>query len=314
MSHALHRKTGSIKTGSFAGSFTRRQFVKGAAVAAGSAAWFGLHRQDLAFGGLASAPLEKKTVSDQVVLGKTGIKLSRLAMGSGTNGTNHTSIQARLGIHGFADLLEYAYDRGVTFFDTADQYGTHEHMREGLRRVGKNNVTLLTKTRAKTAAEAQKDLERFCRELGRDHLDIVLLHCMMSDTWTKELEGPMEVLERAKQKGMIRAHGVSCHTLGALKLAAKTPWVEVDLARINPIGAHMDADPATVLGVLREMKAAGKGILGMKIVGQGDMANQIDRAIAYAGKNDVVDAFTIGFTSARQLDELATKLPKLSVA
>jgi hypothetical protein len=94
-----------------------------------------------------------------------------------------------------------------------------------------------------------------------------------------------------------------------LKLAARTPWVEVDQARINPIQAHMDADPATVLGVLREMKAAGKGIIGMKILGQGALSDQVDRAIAYAGKLDVLDAFTIGFGSYGQFEEIATKLP-----
>jgi aryl-alcohol dehydrogenase-like predicted oxidoreductase len=292
--------------------FSRRHLVKGALFgAAGS--FVTLHRMDLARAGLA-VPAVKKSVGDRVVLGRTGIKLSRLAMGSGTHGVRKSSMQARLGVYGFGDLLERAYDQGVNFFETADQYGTHEHMREGMRRVGKNNVVLLTKTRATTADETRKDLERFCRELGRDHLDVVLLHCMTSANWVKEMEGPMEVLSRAKDKGMIRAHGVSCHSLDALKLAARTPWVEVDQARINPIQAHMDADPATVLGVLREMKAAGKGIIGMKILGQGALSDQVDRAVAYAARLDVLDAFTIGFGSTAQFEEIATKLPGLSVA
>jgi 1-deoxyxylulose-5-phosphate synthase len=248
------------------------------------------------------------------VLGNTGIKLSRLAMGSGTHGVRKQSMQSRLGVYGFADLLEHAYDRGVNFFETADQYGTHEHMREGMRRVGKNNVVLLTKTRATTADEMRKDLDRFRRELGRDHLDVVLLHCMTSATWVKEMQGPMEVLSRAKEQGIIRAHGVSCHSLVALELAARTPWVQVDQARINPIQAHMDADPATVLRVLGEMKKQGKGIIGMKIMGQGQLSGQVDRAMAYAGKLDVLDAFTIGFGNRSQFDEIATKLPALSAS
>ena len=292
--------------------FSRRHLVKGALFgAAGS--FLTLHRLDVARAGLALPPV-KKTVGDRVLLGRTGIKLSRLAMGSGTHGVRKSSMQARLGVYGFGDLLERAYDQGVNFFETADQYGTHEHMREGMRRVGKNNVVLLTKTRARTADETRKDLERFCRELGRDHLDVVLLHCMTSPNWVKEMEGPMEVLSRAKEKGVIRAHGVSCHSLEALKLAARTPWVEVDQARINPIQAHMDADPLTVLSVLREMKAAGKGIIGMKILGQGALSDQVDRAVAYAAKLDVLDAFTIGFGSTAQFSEVATKLPALSVA
>jgi 1-deoxyxylulose-5-phosphate synthase len=292
--------------------FGRRQLVKGA-LGIGAATWWGLHRRDVAQAGLA-APAGKKAVSDRVLLGKTGIKLSRLAMGGGTHGVRKTSVQARLGVYGFADMLEHAYDQGVNFFETADQYGTHEHMREGMRRVGKNNVVLLTKTRSQKAADVQADLDRFRRELGRDHLDIVLLHCMTSPTWTTEYAGAMEVLERAKEKGIIRAHGVSCHSLAALQLAAKTPWVEVDQARINPIGAQMDADPVTVLGVLQEMKKAGKGIIGMKILGAGAMSNEVDRALAYAGKLDVLDAFTMGFGARHQFDEIAKKLPALSVA
>jgi aryl-alcohol dehydrogenase-like predicted oxidoreductase len=286
--------------------------MKGA-LGTAAASWLGLHRLDLARAGVTGGA-SAKAVSDRVLLGKTGIKLSRLAMGGGTNGVRKTSVQGRLGVYGFADLLEYAYDHGVNFFDTADQYGTHEHVREGVRRLGRNNVVLLTKTRSLTAVDVRKDLDRFRRELGTDVLDIVLLHCLTSPTWTKEMEGPMEVLSRAKEQGIIRAHGVSCHSLAALKLAAKTPWVEVDLARINPIQSHMDADPATIVSILREMKQAGKGVIGMKILGAGDLANDVDRALAFTGKLDVLDSFTIGFAARSQFDEVARKLPGLSVA
>jgi 1-deoxyxylulose-5-phosphate synthase len=262
----------------------------------------------------AAAATVKKSGSDVVTLGQTGIKLSRLAIGTGTHGVNKTSVQGRLGINGFGDLLCHAYDQGMRFWETADQYGTHNHLREGMRRVGKSNVVVMTKSRATTAAEMKADLDRFRRELGRDYLDIVLLHCMTSDNWPKEMEGPMEVLERARQSGAIRAHGVSCHTLGALKAAAKTPWVQVDLARINPRQASMDAEPETVLSVLREMKRAGKGIIGMKIFGAGRLTDDIDGALRYCARLDVLDAFTIGFGNRDQLDEVVAKLPKLSVA
>jgi aryl-alcohol dehydrogenase-like predicted oxidoreductase len=259
----------------------------------------------------AAAPV-KKSAADLVTLGNTGIKLSRLAIGTGTHGVNKTSVQGRLGINGFAELLCHAYDQGLHFWETADQYGTHNHLREGMRRVGKNNVVVMTKTRATTAAEMKADLDRFRRELGRDHLDIVLLHCMTQDDWPRRLEGVMEVLSRAKEQGIVRAHGVSCHTLGALRTAAKTPWVEVDLARINGKQASMDADPDTVLSVLREMKSAGKGIIGMKIFGAGRLTGDIDGALGFAGKLDVLDAFTIGFGSTGQLDEVVRKLPLVS--
>jgi aryl-alcohol dehydrogenase-like predicted oxidoreductase len=260
---------------------------------------------------LAAAPA-RKSAADLVTLGQTGIKISRLAIGTGTHGVNKTSVQGRLGINGFADLLCHAYDQGLHFWETADQYGTHNHLREGMRRVGRNNVVVMTKTRATTAAEMQADLDRFRRELGRDHLDIVLLHCMTDPEWPRKMEGVMEVLSRAREQGIVRAHGVSCHTLGALRAAARTPWVQVDLARINGKQAAMDADPATVLGVLREMKAAGKGIIGMKIFGAGRLTHDIDGSLAFATKLDVLDAFTIGFGTAGQMDEVVQKLPVVS--
>jgi aryl-alcohol dehydrogenase-like predicted oxidoreductase len=263
---------------------------------------------------VALPPVAPKKGSDVVTLGQTGIKLSRLAIGTGTNGVNKTSVQGRLGINGFADLLCHAYDEGMRFWETADQYGTHNHLREGMRRVGKSNVVVMTKSRALTAEAMKADLDRFRRELGRDYLDIVLLHCMTSDNWPKELEGAMEVLERARQSGVIRAHGVSCHTLGALKAAARTPWVQVDLARINPRQASMDAEPETVISVLREMKRAGKGIIGMKIFGAGRLTDDIDGSLRYCARLDVLDAFTIGFGTRNQLDEVVEKLPALSRA
>ncbi len=135
------------------------------------------------------------------------------------------------------DLLQAGYDMGVTFWDSADQYGTHPHLKEALKRVPREKVVILSKTHASTEDEMKADLDRFRKELGTDYIDIMLLHCMMSDDWPKEREGAMKVLSEAREKGVIRAHGVSCHTLGALKSAAASPWVQIDLARINPYGA-----------------------------------------------------------------------------
>jgi aryl-alcohol dehydrogenase-like predicted oxidoreductase len=118
----------------------------------------------------------------------------------------------------------------------------------------------------------------------------------------------MDVLSEAKQKGIIRAHGCSCHSIEALRAAAKSPWVEVDLVRINPIGSHMDADPESVVSVVREMRAAGKGIVGMKILGQGDMRNKQDEAIRYALGLGVLDAFTIGAESINEQTDLMKRI------
>ncbi len=134
------------------------------------------------------------------------------------------------------------------------------------------------------------------------------MHCLTEGDWTERYRGVMDVLSEAKQKGTIRAHGCSCHSIGALRAAAKSPWVEVDLARINPIGAHMDADPDTVVSVLREMKAAGKGVIGMKILGQGALRDRQDEALKYALSLNVLDSFTIGAESKVEQDDLVRRI------
>ena len=255
----------------------------------------------------------RRLASDQVVLGATGIRVSRLAMGSGTNGSGGTSMQTRLGIPGFSRLLVQGFhEQGINFWETADQYGAHPHVKEAIRQVGRDKVVVLTKTHARTAAQMQADLDRFRTELGVEQIDIVLLHAIESGNWTQDLAGAMEALSAAKQRGIIRAHGISCHSLPALRLAARTPWVDVDLARINPASIQMDSDPATVIEVLRTMKAAGKGIVGMKILGVGRLASRMDEAIRHAVNLDVIDGFTIGFTSAMQLQQVTTKIAEVA--
>jgi aryl-alcohol dehydrogenase-like predicted oxidoreductase len=152
------------------------------------------------------------------------------------------------------------------------------------------------------------DLDRFRRELGTDHLDIVLMHCVTDGDWTTQCRAAMDVLSEAKDKGVIRAHGCSCHSIEALRTAAKSPWVEIDLVRINPIGSHMDADPDTVVGVIREMRAAGKAVVGMKILGQGDLRQRQDEAIRYALGLGLLDAFTIGAESVPEQMDLVRRI------
>jgi 1-deoxyxylulose-5-phosphate synthase len=285
---------------------TRRQFVQGMLIGAAAAGCAG--KNGMMTSGPVDAAPSNKTATDKVVLGNTGIEVSRLAMGSGTHGSGGSSDQTRLGVAGFAGVLTHGYDQGIRFFETADQYGAHPHVAEAIRQVGRQNVVVLTKTTAQSASAAQADLDRFRRELGIDMIDIVLLHNKQSGTWATECAGAMETLSRAKESGVIRAHGVSCHTLAALQLAAQTPWVDIDLARINPDGILMDSDPATVINLLKQMKASGKGVIGMKILGEGALRNDVDRAIAHAVQLDSIDAFTIGFTSNTQLDQVIQKI------
>jgi predicted aldo/keto reductase-like oxidoreductase len=152
------------------------------------------------------------------------------------------------------------------------------------------------------------DIDRFRKELRTDQLDIVLMHCLTESDWTTRFEPVMDVLSEAKQKGIIRAHGCSCHSIEALRAAAKSPWVDVDLARINPVGAFMDAQPDTVVSVLREMKASGKAVIGMKILGQGTLRDRQDEAIRFALGLGVLDAFTIGAESIAEQNDLVKRI------
>jgi aryl-alcohol dehydrogenase-like predicted oxidoreductase len=258
---------------------------------------------------VALKPLPRKfSASDAVTIGKTGIQTSRLAMGTGTVGSGHHSHQTALGVDGLSRLLLNGYDQGLRFFDSADSYGSHPHVAEALKHVPRDKVTVLTKTWARDADSARSDLDRFRRELGTDHLDICLMHCLTESDWTERYRGVMDVLEEAKQKGIIRAHGCSCHSIEALRAATQSSWVEVHLVRINPIGAMMDADPDTVVSVIKEMRAKGKGIIGMKILGQGAMRDRQDEALNFALGLNLLDAFTIGAESKSEQEDLIRRI------
>jgi 1-deoxyxylulose-5-phosphate synthase len=283
----------------------RRQFLRRSASLA-AATWL---NSTLA-ARLAALPptIARVSAADTVTLGNTGIQTSRLAVGTGTIGYAHHSNQTALGLNGLSRLLQNGYDNGLRFFDTADAYGSHPHVADALKHVDRSKVTILTKSWSRTAPEMRADLDRFRRELGTDHLDIVLIHCVTEGDWTTRYRPVMEVLSEAKQKGILRAHGCSCHSIEALRATAKSPWVEVDLVRINPIGSHMDTDPETVVSVIREMRASGKAIVGMKILGQGDLGHQQDEAIRYALGLGVLDAFTIGAESTQEQMDLIRRI------
>jgi 1-deoxyxylulose-5-phosphate synthase len=284
----------------------RREFIHRTACAAGAASF---DPSAFANRALALPPLARKfSATDTVTLGKTGIQTSRLAMGTGTVGSGHHSNQTALGLKGLSDLLLNGYDHGLRFFDSADSYGSHPHVAEALKHVPRDKVTVLTKTWARDPATARADLDRFRRELGVDHIDVCLMHCLTEGDWTDRYKGVMDVLSEAKEKGIIRAHGCSCHSIEALRVATKSPWVEVHLVRINPLGSMMDADPDTVVSVIKEMRAAGKGIIGMKILGQGSMRNRQDEALNFALGLNLLDAFTIGTESRSEQEDLIRRI------
>jgi aryl-alcohol dehydrogenase-like predicted oxidoreductase len=248
-----------------------------------------------------------KNPTDKVTLGKTGIQVSLVGMGTGTVGSGQASNQTRLGVKGCARLVRHALDRGVCFFDVADQYGSHTYLREALKGIPRDRYVIQTKTHATSVADARSHLERYRMELGVDYIDIVLLHCMTRDGWPAQHEGSMEYLMQAKQEQVIRAHGTSCHGMDPLRTSARTPFVEVDLARINPEGLIMDdRKPDEVASVLEEMHNAGKGVVGMKILGEGRIKTpeRIDASLRYVLGLGSVSAFIIGFQTPEEVDDI----------
>ena len=285
----------------------RREFIKSSLLAGGVAALN-------PFQHALYASETKKYATDIIELGNTGIKVSRLAMGTGTHGVNKSSNQTRkLGVKGLGELLHAAFDQGIFFWDSADQYGTHPHLKEGLKYVPREKVVILTKTHATTEEEMKADLDRFRQEIGTDYLDIVLLHFMTKDNWPEIKTGAMNVLSQAREDGIIKAHGVSCHTLGALKAAAATDWVQVDLARINPYGSQMDDEVPVVVDVLKDMKKKGKTVMGMKIFGAGALTDRLDECLQYALGQNFVDCFTIGQEDRVQMQDLIKRIPAASI-
>jgi aryl-alcohol dehydrogenase-like predicted oxidoreductase len=242
-----------------------------------------------------------------VKLGESGVEVSMVGMGTGTVGSQQSSNQLRLGVQGFTKVVRHCLDRGVTFFDVADQYGSHAFLRKALEGVPRDRYVIQTKTHATNERIARSHLERYRLELGVDHIDIVLMHCMTKADWPETQAGAMDYLMKARESGLIRAHGVSCHGIDPLRTAAKHPFVQVDLARINPEGLVMDdKKPDEVASELQEMHDRGVGVVGMKILGEGriNTPERIDASLRYVVGLGTVDAFVIGFESTDQVDDL----------
>ena len=240
---------------------------------------------------------------EDVDFGNTGLRVSRLAFGTGTHGWGHRSDQTALGLDGLANLLREAYDHGVTFWDVADQYGSHPHVANALQGLPRDAVTVNTKTTSKTAKDVTADVERFLRELCTETIDIVLLHGPSQADWPQRNAEGMEALSRAKEAGKVRAVGISCHGLGALRTAAETEWLDVILARINHAGVNMDGSVPEVVHLLEKLYAAGKALYAMKVLGVGQLADDVRGAIRYVLGLGTVHALTLGITSRAQLLE-----------
>ena len=171
---------------------------------------------------------------------------------------------------------------------------------------------ILTKTHATTEEEMKADLDRFRNELGTDYIDIILLHAIRDPEWPVNKEGAMNILSKAKEQKIIGAHGISCHSIEALNAAADSAWVDVDLVRYNPAGSFMDDSPEVVADVIEKMKKDDKGIIGMKVLGNGDLVNRIDECLKFHLSNTNIDSFTIGVESLDQFNDLLKRIPQVS--
>jgi predicted aldo/keto reductase-like oxidoreductase len=289
--------------------FTRRDFLKSSAAGAGLLA---------TAAGSVCATEKSAAVSctgtDIVSLGKTGIKVSRLAQGTGYSGYNHSSAHTRQGKELFDRLLNHSLDQGITFIDMADLYGSHPFVKDVVKDLPRDKYVLLTKLWPRQAkwctpsGGAKKELDRFRQELDVDQIEVCLIHCMQNDQWPTEFERIRDELSELKDKNVVRAVGVSCHDFGALKVASEHPWVDVIFARINHKGGKefsCDAPVEEVAAVLKTARRNGKAVVGMKIFGAGKLIKPEEKnaSLKYVFTNGLVDAVTIGMMNPAEVDD-----------
>jgi aryl-alcohol dehydrogenase-like predicted oxidoreductase len=261
---------------------------------------------------------------ERVQLGKTEIMVSRVGFGTGMRGGNRQSNQTRLGKEVFEGLLQASYERGVRLFDAADLYGSHPYIAGALKKMPRKDYAIATKIWWRRGGIPEQErpsadivVERFAKELATDYIDLVLLHCVVSEKWPDELGEYMNVLAQLKKKGLIRAHGVSCHSLAALQACVNEPWVDSVHARINAYGTNMDGPPEKVAPVLKALHEAGKGVVGMKLIGEGsfrDSDEKRDESVRYVLGLGTVNAMVVGFEKIDQVDDFAARVRKVTVA
>lgn len=256
-----------------------------------------------------------------VPLGKT-LKVCRISCGTGMGGGGRQTNQTRLGKEKFEALLNHAYDQGIRHFDMADMYGTHPYVGRVLKDKPREKITLVSKiwTRRGGLPERERPLadvlvKRFLEELQTDYIDVLQIHCMDRPDWPTQQRRQMDVMEGLKEQGLIRAHGVSIHSIPALQAAAEEPWVDVIHARVNPYGYRTDGPMEKVLPILKKAHAAGKGIIGMKLIGEGtfDLAKR-KKTLQFVMDLGCVDALTVGFEQPEQIDEFKAHVRQRLVA
>jgi aryl-alcohol dehydrogenase-like predicted oxidoreductase len=262
-----------------------------------------------------------------VELGKTGIKISKVGLGTGMRGWQRGSNQTRMGEDRFNTLARGAFERGIRLMDGADLYGTHSYIAEAYKDFKREDYVLISKIwfrpdglQEKERLSATECVERFLREYRTEYIDVLQMHCVTSPDWRTELSEYMQDLDKLKERGLIRSHGCSFHSLEALAASTEESWVDSVHARINPYAVKMDVKTAEevpkVAEILKTLRSQGKGVIGMKIIGEGEFRDdeeKRDHSISYAFNSGCVDAMIVGFEKSEEIDDFESRVKRAPV-
>jgi 1-deoxyxylulose-5-phosphate synthase len=286
--------------------YSRRDFLKtGLAVGA------------LATTGTLSLKAEPKTATDWVTLGKTNVKVTRLAFGTGSFSGQ---VQRDLGQEGFTRLVRYAHERGVRFFETAESYGgMHDMLGIALQGVPRDSYRLMTKVTTHNGVDPQAKIDQLRRAAKTEYFDIVLLHWQHTPTWPTDSLRWQDGISEAQSKQAVLSHGASVHGLPALRQVPDMKWLDVAMIRMNHKGVRMDAEDYNTEGLgnvrevvthVKKIRKDGTGVISMKLVGEGTFTNREDRkaAMKFAFRKAGVTAVTVGYKNTGEIDEAIENL------
>lgn len=261
---------------------------------------------------------QTKAATDWVTLGNSGVKVTRLAFGTGTFGGR---VQRELGQETFTRLVRHAYDRGIRFFETAEAYsGMPQMLAAALKGIPRDSYRLMTKFSSWRSADPKTRIERLRQDLNTDYLDILLIHCVRSPRWPEETKAVQGAMMEAKAKKTILAHGASVHGLPGLSAFPGNKFLDVALLRINHAGVKMDTpetrdtndigNVSQVAAQAKKIHAQGTGVLGMKLCGEGQFTKPEDRdaAMKFVLGLGAVDAVTIGYKTTAEIDEAIERM------
>jgi predicted aldo/keto reductase-like oxidoreductase len=268
--------------------------------------------------GAAYAAPAKRSATDLVTLGKSNVKVTRLAFGTGTNSGK---VQRDLGQPEFTRLVRHAYDRGIRFFETAESYhGMAEMLGIALKGLPRDSYQLMTKYSTPPTGEPLAKIDLFRQQLNSEYIDILLLHCLRPPTWATDYAGVVDGFSEAKSKKAIVSHGASIHGLPALRTIPGNEWLDIAMIRMNHNGTRMDTPSmrdVPELGIVDEVvahtkkvHAQGMGVISMKLIGEGRFtaAEDRDAAMRFAMGLGCVDAVTIGFKNTAEIDEAIDRM------